>query len=189
MAENQNTYVAEVYSDATLEPGKPEFQRRFLLSEGLLREGEAHTQQAAWRLIDPEGQVGMEVTIVSVGERLFQVPLTYRPEPLPADVPTLGEMAHSVLGTRYIYDARRDPAFRDALNAVVREGGTAASKRDLSTGEVQPPQVEFRVIPGEGAEVLVVLDDQRNDDAPGTLMGTWGEEPQRYRAVLASQAG
>lgn len=182
MSEKQK--VAEVYADAQLEPGKEFFQRRFLEREGLWKPGDSLAAQASWRLIDPEGQVGMEVAVVSVNNRLMQVPLTYRPSPLPDAAGLLGEMEHSVLGTRYIYDARRDPAFRAALREIVRRGGQPAAKRNLRTGELVLPQVEFRVIPGDETEVVIQI-GEANDAVPGTIVGTWGEGEPRRSAVVA----
>src|SRR5688500_1339553 len=52
----------------------------------------------AYRFDDPEGRVGMETHLVSAGGVLFQVPLTYRDEPLDgAEDALITEMQHSVL--------------------------------------------------------------------------------------------
>src|SRR4051812_48715361 len=64
----------------------------------------------AFRYDDPEGRVGMETHLVSAGDTLFQVPLTYRGEPLAgAGEALIVEMEHSTLGTRWVYDGLRDP--------------------------------------------------------------------------------
>ena len=56
----------------------------------------------SFRFDDPEGRVGLETHLVRAGDTLLQVPLTYRDAPLDAvDGAFIGEMEHSVLGTRW----------------------------------------------------------------------------------------
>lgn len=77
----------------------------------------------AFRFDDPEGRVGMETFIVSAGDDLFQVPLTYRDAPLAgAEGAVAGEMQHSVLGTRWVYDGLHDPSYVTMLAAVAMTG-------------------------------------------------------------------
>ncbi len=77
----------------------------------------------SYRFDDPDGRVGMETHLVTVGGLLLQVPLTYRDEPLDgADAALIGEMDHSVLGTRWVYDGLRDPRFVVMLAAVAMTG-------------------------------------------------------------------
>jgi hypothetical protein len=55
----------------------------------------------SYRFDDPDGRVGMESHIVTAGDTLLHVPLTYRDEPIEgADDALIVEMEHSVLGTR-----------------------------------------------------------------------------------------
>jgi Maltokinase N-terminal cap domain len=76
----------------------------------------------SYRFDDPDGRVGMETHIVSAGG-LFQVPLTYRDEPLEGGEDALiTTMEHSVLGTRWVYDGLRDPRFVVMLAAVAMTG-------------------------------------------------------------------
>src|SRR4051812_18079531 len=77
----------------------------------------------SFRFDDPDGRVGMETHLVSAGTTLLQVPLTYRDEPLDgADDALIGEMQHSVLGTRWVYDGLRDPRFVIMLAGVTMTG-------------------------------------------------------------------
>lgn len=77
----------------------------------------------AFRFDDPEGQVGMEIHLVKAGDRLLQVPLTYRDTPLAgADEALVSEMEHSALGTRWIYDGLFDPQLVLMLAAVTMTG-------------------------------------------------------------------
>ena len=77
----------------------------------------------AFRFDDPGGRVGIETHLVTAGGTVFQVPLTYRDEPLEgADAAFITEMEHSVLGTRWVYDGLRDPQFVVMLAAVTMTG-------------------------------------------------------------------
>jgi hypothetical protein len=77
----------------------------------------------SYRFDDPDGRVGMEVHLVAAGDLLIQVPLTYRDEPRPgADDALVGEMEHSALGTRWVYDGLGDPLFVSMLAAVTMTG-------------------------------------------------------------------
>jgi hypothetical protein len=77
----------------------------------------------SYRFDDPDGRVGMETSLVTAGDTLLQVPLTYRDEPLEgADDALIVEMEHSVLGTRWVYDGLRDPRFVIMLAAVAMTG-------------------------------------------------------------------
>jgi hypothetical protein len=65
----------------------------------------------------------MEIHLVEAGGTVYQVPFTYRDEPL-ATMPEafIGEMEHSVLGTRWVYDGLRDPRLVIMLAAVAMTG-------------------------------------------------------------------
>ncbi len=77
----------------------------------------------SFRFDDPEGRVGMEVHLASADGVLYQVPLTYRDEPLAgADEALITTMEHSVLGTRWVYDGVRDPRFVLMMAAVTMTG-------------------------------------------------------------------
>lgn len=77
----------------------------------------------SYRFDDPDGRVGMEVHLVDAAGMLLQVPLTYRDQPLQGAEPALiGEMEHSVLGTRWVYDGLRDPRLVVMLAAVAMTG-------------------------------------------------------------------
>ncbi|MEM9651020.1 MAG: hypothetical protein AAGA65_02920 [Actinomycetota bacterium] len=77
----------------------------------------------AFRFDDPENLVGIETHLCQSGDTVFQVPLTYRNEPLDgADTSFIGEMEHSALGTRHIYDGLGDPRYLLMLTAVALTG-------------------------------------------------------------------
>ena len=92
------------------------------------------TRLFSWRLEDPEGQVGIETLILSDDASTppvtYQVPLTYRSAPLPGAAHALvGTIEHSVLGTRYVYDAPHDPVYAAQLFALATGQAAAASAR------------------------------------------------------------
>jgi hypothetical protein len=77
----------------------------------------------AFRFDDPNGRVGMETHLAKTGDTLFQVPLTYRDAPLDGAADALvGEMHHSALGTRWVYDGLADPEFVVMLAAATMTG-------------------------------------------------------------------
>src|SRR6476659_2737841 len=77
----------------------------------------------SYRFDDPDGRVGLETHLVTAGDTLFQVPLTYRDEPLDGGADALiTEMHHSVLGTRWVYDGLGDPGYVVMLAAVAMTG-------------------------------------------------------------------
>ncbi|MGY3567302.1 CG0192-related protein [Sinomonas sp. RB5] len=69
-----------------------------------------------YRFDDPQGEVGIEGFLVRSGEAVLHLVLTYRGAPLDgAEDALIGTMEHSVLGTRWVYDAAGDPVGRAAL--------------------------------------------------------------------------
>ena len=66
--------------------------------------------------------MGIETHLVAVGETVLHVPLTYRAEPLADDAGLVTEMEHSVLGTRWVYDAVREPVYLMMAAAVAMTG-------------------------------------------------------------------
>ncbi|BDT90995.1 hypothetical protein IFM12275_09710 [Nocardia sputorum] len=100
----------------TMVPTKMELLASWLPSRAWYRgANQADLQKAGgFRLDDPEGEVGIEFLAVTdhSGARpcTYHVPLTYRGSPLPQAADALvGTSEHGVLGTRWVYDATRDP--------------------------------------------------------------------------------
>ena len=88
------------------------------------------TMVGAFRLEDPAGEVGMETHLLADGETVYQVPMTYRGAPLPGAAATalITEAEHSVLGTRWIYDAECDPVWRREMVRLVKDRGTLSMR-------------------------------------------------------------
>ena len=168
----------------------------------------------SFHLDDPEGEVGMQVFVVRAGTTLFQVALTYRDRPLPdAENSFLGEMEHSVLGTRFVYDAIGDERFIMVLAGVAVSGyGQAlgfAHHEDRwysvpdellvrGTGMLthRVPVDGFRVDASTEAEVVLRNDGieltliRRLDDRPPPAMGltaTWSGQPAPITLVTARE--
>jgi len=182
--------TAEIHA-ATLTPGKLELLAEWLPTQEWFTgdDGGALTRVAAARFVDPAGEVGIETMLVGAGDHVFHVPLTYRGAPLVgAEAFLVGEMEHSVLGPRWVYDASGDPVYLAEVRRVIVEGDREA---DLSQG------VKTLTVLGsggaEGAPSLegATLDIIRSiDDAPsgadplGSLTGRWAHGGAPRSAVL-----
>lgn len=150
--------VADVHPQATLTPNKLELMRAWLPDQAWFS-GDASDLAVVgqFRFVDPAGAVGVQVMLVTSGGVLFQVPLTYRDAPLEGgEGALLGTMEHSVLGTRWTYDAMADPVFTSELLRTIVEGDTGAT---VSDGAPRPTQVH-----GSGAEGVVPLLGERHGD-------------------------
>ncbi|MBK0330006.1 hypothetical protein I8D64_01120 [Brachybacterium sp. MASK1Z-5] len=105
---------------AQLTPSKTEILHDLLASRGWL-EGEDLTVIGAYRFDDPAGQVGIECHLVRTGETVYHLPLTYRSAPIEAldgddeSAEPVATMEHSVLGTRFVFDALDDEVALDAF--------------------------------------------------------------------------
>ncbi len=102
---------------------------------------------------------------------VYQVPLTYRGEPLgSADHALVGTMEHSVLGRRWVYDGPHDPVYAAQLLELVQGRVQAASSKvpgaveESVAGVPQPSwgtEVHVRtsrVLSGEQSNTSVILD-------------------------------
>ncbi|MEM9132401.1 MAG: hypothetical protein AAF962_04745 [Actinomycetota bacterium] len=109
---------------ATITPSKAELIADWLPTRAWGPGSEAEVEVVgAFRFDDPEHRVGMETHLVTAGGTLYQVPLTYRDEPLAgAEEAFITEMEHSALGTRWVYDGLGDERYRLMLLAVTLTG-------------------------------------------------------------------
>jgi hypothetical protein len=185
--------TAEIH-DATLTPSKLELLAGWLpAQEWFVGDSEDLARVASYRFVDPDGDVGIETILVSSQGTTYQVPLTYRSEPLvDEDDSLIGTLEHSVLGTRYVYDAVADPVYMVELMRVIHEADTEA---DLSRGEKSMTVLGSGITlvsnaAGESMRVVRVLDGKHVPGARtplGTLIGTWtvdGAEVEQILAVL-----
>lgn len=180
--------MAIIYQ-ATLVPSKAEIVASWLPTQPWF-DGPADvaTPVAAYRFDDPAGEVGVESLLLEVDGRLVHVPLTYRSAPLPgAERWLLGTLEHSVLGTRWVYDAQGDPVYRAELTRVVQEGDTQVRMMvETPDGPVErEPSIHVRGSGTDGPaasrpdgargpeDVAVVRFPSPDSDVPatGTLVG------------------
>ena len=157
---------------------------------------------ASYRFDDPDGHVGLESALMTNDDGVIaHVPLTYRGAPLEgADEHLVGTMEHSVLGTRWIYDACGDPVWNTALLRAITQGESGATQ--YFDGEAEPFDPGMTVqgsgsvhlpAPTDGS-VLSCVDGESTTvvrtpaatltlvrivgetvDAHDTLVGTWEE--------------
>ncbi len=178
--------------DAELKPSKLELLAGWLPDQSWFA-GEAGdlSRVAAYRFIDPEGEVGIETLLVASAGGLYQVPLTYRAEPLDDEFAVLvGTIEHSELGTRYCYDATSDPVYVAELIRVIHE---ADNEAELSLGE-KSMTVRGSGITAvsnasmEAARLVRVLDGNHVHTAQplGTLTGTWTQDGVERTEILAT---
>ncbi|MGL5815979.1 MAG: maltokinase N-terminal cap-like domain-containing protein [Phycicoccus sp.] len=175
--------MAEFHHDATLVPGKLELleawmgEQRWYAGKGrrprLRRVGR-------WRLDDPDGEVGVETLVVAdesgPAPVVYQVPLTYRGEPLhSAGRALVGVAEHSVLGRRWVYDAPHDPVYAGQLLELVQgrvraRSGSRSHADDQSVSGVPqrswPTELRARasrVLSGEQSNTSIVIDAHAPD--------------------------
>lgn len=163
---------------AELRPSKLEIITAWVTAQPWF-EGEATASAesvGAFRFDDPEGRVGIETLLVTVGGGpVLQVPLTYRDAPLDGGEGWfLGRMEHSVLGTRFVYDALGDPAYLRAIAAAALGGGSQADEyREVDGSRVfREPSA---VVAGSGTAASRPVDEPwhgtvaTRDDSPVTM--------------------
>jgi hypothetical protein len=127
----------------------------------------------AYRFDDPEGRVGMEIHLVTAGDTLLQVPLTYREEPLAgADDALIGEMEHSALGTRWVYDGLRDPQLVIMLAAVAMTGQGEALGMAVADGRWYIAPSNVRIQGGGWTQQRVPVDgfEVRDDNETSVVL-------------------
>lgn len=107
---------------AELTPGKLDLIAAWLPGQDWFTDAGPIERVATFRLDDPAGQVGVETFIVSSGDDLFHVPLTYRDAPL-QEGSLVGELEHSVLGHRWVYDGPSDPVYVAVTAEAIVTGG------------------------------------------------------------------
>jgi len=143
-------------------------------------------QLGSYRFDDPDGEVGIETLILrDAGGPTLQVPLTYRAAPLDgAEAFLIGTTEHTVLGTRWVYDAIGDPVYQAVLARTILTGGVQAElerERDGHTETVEPtarvtgsgsPDADWRPV---DLYVLRVREDDAAVAGDHTLTGIWAD--------------
>ena len=130
-------------------------------------------QLGAYRFDDPAGEVGIEGVLLQAGDGpVLHVPMTYRAAPLDqADGHLVGTTEHSVLGTRWVYDACGDAVWARALATAVLAGGPQAEELVDGDGELQQRRPTVRVTgSGTACGPLPDIESVSSRDAEGTTV-------------------
>lgn len=138
--------MATIY-EATLVPNKLELISTWLSRQPWNTARDTEFEKiGAFRFDDPYGEVGMEIHLVrGRNGALYQVPLSYRGAPLTNGGRWLvGEMEHSVLGHRWVYDATADPVYAPALAQVITTGAPQALEHIVGTSTPRESSVQVR---------------------------------------------
>ncbi|WP_083450292.1 1,4-alpha-glucan branching protein GlgB [Luteipulveratus mongoliensis] len=159
--------MALIYPDSTVAPSKLELltgwmgQQRWFMGQG--RQPRLR-RLSAYRFDDPAGEVGIE-TLIVVDEGgafpvVYQVPVTYRAEPLAgAEGALVGTAEHSVLGTRYVYDACHDPVYAgELLRTIVSADGEAQRSDGVVSATVRGSGIIGRPEPRHGQDDPVTVE-------------------------------
>lgn len=182
-----------IIHDATLTPSKLDLLATWLPSQSWFTgNAEDLERVASYRFVDPDGEVGIETILVRSAGVIYQVPLTYRGEPLEEATDSLvGTMEHSALGARYVYDAVGDPVYQVELLRVIHEGDSEA---ELSRGTKTMTVQGSGIIPvsnaaTEAMRIVRVLDGDHVPGARtplGTLTGKWADADGEHEQILAT---
>jgi hypothetical protein len=151
---------------------------------------------ASFRFDDPDGEVGVETLLVRAGDGpVMQIPLTYRNEQREGSQDGfIGTLEHSVLGTRWVYDATTDPVYLGELARAILTGGTQVEQWIEIDGVMTQRESTARVV-GSGSETAPDLDDvvlevirvPDGADAIGLILtGTWTDHDQPTILATAS---
>jgi hypothetical protein len=122
----------------------------------------------SYRFDDPDGRVGMETHLVTAGDTLMQVPVSYRGEPLEGSADALiTEMQHSVLGRRWVYDGLGDPLHVLMLAGVAMTGQGEALGMAVYDGRWYIAPSNVRIQGGGWTQERVPVDgfELASDDA------------------------
>jgi hypothetical protein len=136
--------MAKIHPGATLTPHFREFLPVWVAAQPWYRgSGDPTlTPVGYFRFEDPAGEVGIETQLVADGSVLYQIPMTYRGAPL-ASASLITTAEHSVLGTRWIYDAETDPVWQAELRRLIADNGVSdpSQKRGVGPAEARGQRI------------------------------------------------
>lgn len=165
-----------ILHQATLTPGKLELIEAWLDRQSWGGAGEL-TLVGAYRFDDPEGEVGVEAFVVRRAEQLLHVALTYRAAPHEGSA-LVGTTEHSVLGTRWVYDATTDPVALGCFERALKGEQEQAILEVWDQGrlvERREPTTKVRVEDGEPSTPGLRLADRLEPALTGArrLVAGW----------------
>lgn len=141
-----------------------------------------------YRLEDPDGEVGIEAHLVTDGDVVLHLPMTYRGAPLDG-----GELVataeHSELGTRWIYDATTDPVWRTELLRLIRGNGSVDPSIRAAAGPAAVNGQRLRDFVDDEVRVdlrrvLTPGPAPAEPDVVGTFTGSWQQGELSCFAVV-----
>ncbi|NUR81265.1 MAG: aminoglycoside phosphotransferase [Dermatophilaceae bacterium] len=166
--------MAIVHKGATIVPTKTEMVTEWMPHQRWYH-GKGHVPRlrrvGGFRFEDPAGEVGCETLLLAdeavTPAVVYQVPLTYRGAPLEgAEHALLGTMEHSVLGTRWVYDAPHDPVYVSQLMTTILGSGVSddaqasvgsnARANGSSTGQADGSVSSSSVLSGEQSNTSII---------------------------------
>ncbi|RYJ01781.1 MAG: hypothetical protein EON52_20830 [Actinomycetales bacterium] len=164
--------------DATLVPSKRELIAAWLPGQPWAEGLPELRPFGSYRIDDPDGEVGVEGILLrsADGSTVVHVPLTYRAAPLEgAEAHLVGTTEHSVLGTRWVYDATGDPLFAAVVADTIATAATGAEEYFEQDGEkvTREPTVQVAGSSGGPGEVVVVRVVGEDPECEAVLAGSW----------------
>ncbi|WP_404869063.1 1,4-alpha-glucan branching protein [Kitasatospora griseola] len=169
----------------TMKPGKLELLADWLPQQSWYRPGGGELARAGgFRLDDPEGEVGIELMVVTDGRAAYLVPMAYRGAPLEGapQGALIGTAEHGVLGTRWFYDGEQDPVVRAQLAELLR--GRAVPQKQSESDTVDDT-VAVATVDGEVAVALRRELVPGEEPAPGEVVaGYTAPDGSAARAVF-----
>lgn len=179
--------MAEVHR-TTLVPSKIELLAQWLPKQEWYRGDDTPklVRAGGFRIDDPAGEVGIEY-YVALDENTgvaYHVPMTYRGAPLTdGEAALIGTTEHGVLGSRWVYDAERDPVFR-AQTAELLAGRTRAQAQNES--DAVDSSVHVAVDDSGAARVVRVLAESTEEPEDGGFVSApWtNSAAETVRGVL-----
>ncbi|WP_407318513.1 hypothetical protein UQW22_17750 [Isoptericola halotolerans] len=182
-----------ILHQATIVPSKREILAGWLPDRPWYPGGEVQTI-GGFRLDDPAGEVGVELLLVRAEDgTVVHVPCTYRGTAAPELAHALmGTAEHSVLGTRWVYDATADPVYLTAVRQAIRTGPAQAAEtvhHADGTVAARPPTIRAQRLAGDAPDDAATVRTVRLPHAPepgvATLVASWdGQDEPLAVAVL-----
>ncbi|GAB0108286.1 hypothetical protein JMUB6875_72990 [Nocardia sp. JMUB6875] len=178
--------MAEIH-ETTVKPGKLALLARWLPTRHwYLGSGEpALAKSGGFRLDDPDGEVGIELMVITdtsgAEPVVYLVPMTYRGAPVEGlDHALIGTAEHGVLGPRWFYDAAHDPVFIEQAAALLAGKATPQDQNTSDTpdltvhlvpGDILTPATGFRpTIIDTDAHTDIAFDSDRSTNAGAELI-------------------
>lgn len=180
-----------LYHKATITPTKADLIASWAPSQSWYPDDGGESEVVgAFRFDDPTGQTGIETHLVTAGDTLLHVPLTYRNEPLEgAEDSLIGPMEHSALGTRWVYDGLGDGLYRAMLAGAAMTGQGEALGMVVYDGRWHIAPTNVRLEGGGWGMDRVAVDEfaVASQDAMLTVLRNDGFELTFFRRLSAAE--